>query len=116
MQLGIRVDAGIAYDDQPIIQIAGVANGRQHDAAGVNTGEHQRVDAVGAQQRLQVGANERADAVLDYDRFWSERPSPPPPSIVPTGLSSGASAMAMARLWCFFRPRSPSSSRSRAKP
>jgi ABC transporter substrate binding protein len=46
-----------------------VANGRQHDAAGVDTGEHQRVDAVGAQQRLQVGANERADAVLDYDRF-----------------------------------------------
>jgi hypothetical protein len=34
-----------------------VANGRQHDAAGVDTGEHQRVDAVGAQQRLQVGAN-----------------------------------------------------------
>jgi hypothetical protein len=57
MQLGIRVGAAITYDDQPIIQIGGVANGRQHDAAGVNTSEHQRVDAVGAQQRLQVGAN-----------------------------------------------------------
>jgi hypothetical protein len=65
----IWVGAAIADDDQPIIQIAGVANGRQHDAAGVDTGEHQRVDAVGAQQRLQVGANERADAVLDHDRF-----------------------------------------------
>jgi hypothetical protein len=40
-----------------------------HDAAGVDTGEQQRIDAVGAQQRLQVGANERADAVLDHDRF-----------------------------------------------
>jgi hypothetical protein len=48
-----------------------VANGRQHDAAGVDTGEHQRADALGAQQRLQVGANERADAVLDHDRFPS---------------------------------------------
>jgi len=69
MHLCIWVGAAIAYDDQPIIQIAGVANGRQHDAAGVDTGEHQRVDTVGAQQRLQVGPNERADAVLDHDRF-----------------------------------------------
>ena len=64
MHLCIWVGAAIADDDQPIIQIAGVANGRQHAAAGVDTGEHQRVDAVGAQQRLQVGANERADAGL----------------------------------------------------
>jgi hypothetical protein len=35
----------------------------------MDTGEHQRVDAIGAQQRLQVGAEERADAVLDHDRF-----------------------------------------------
>jgi hypothetical protein len=33
-----------------------MANGRQHDAAGVYTGEYQRVDAVGAQQRLEAGA------------------------------------------------------------
>ena len=33
MQLCIRVGTAIAYDDQPIIQIAGMANGRQHDAA-----------------------------------------------------------------------------------
>jgi hypothetical protein len=66
-----------------------LANGRQHDAAGVDTGEHQRVDAVGAQQRLQVGANERADAVLDHDRFpsraaaagWIAAPSLPAASI-----------------------------------
>ena len=55
MHLCIWVGAAIAYDDQPKNQIGGVANGRQHDAAGVDTGEHQRVDAVGAQQRLQVG-------------------------------------------------------------
>jgi hypothetical protein len=46
-----------------------MANGRQHDAAGMYTGEYQRVDAVGAQQRLEAGANEGADAVLDHDRF-----------------------------------------------
>jgi hypothetical protein len=63
MHLCIRVGAAIADDDQPIIQIAGAANGRQHDAAGVDAGQHQRVDAVGALQRLQVGANERADVV-----------------------------------------------------
>ena len=49
MHICIWVGAAIADDHQPIIQIAGVANGRQHDAAGVDTGEHQRVDAVGAQ-------------------------------------------------------------------
>jgi len=47
MQLCIWVGAPIADDDQPIIQIDGLANGRQHHAAGGNTGEHQRVDAVG---------------------------------------------------------------------
>ena len=52
MHLCIWVGAAIADDDQPIIQIAGVANGRQHDAAGVDIGEHQRVDAAGAQQCL----------------------------------------------------------------
>jgi hypothetical protein len=67
MHLCIWVGAAIADDDQPIIQIEGLANGRQHDAAGVDTGEHGRVDAVCAQQRLQIGANERADAVLDHD-------------------------------------------------
>src|ERR1700726_4636906 len=72
MPLCLWVGAAIADDDQPIVQIAGAANGRQHDAAGVDTGEHQRVDAVGGQQRLQVGANERADAVLDHDRFPSK--------------------------------------------
>ena len=71
MHLCIWVGAAIADDDQPIIQIAGVANGRQHAAAGVDTGEHQRVDAVGAQQRLQVGANERADAGLTTIGFPS---------------------------------------------
>ena len=35
MHLCIWVGAAIADDDQPIIQIAGVANGRQHDTAGV---------------------------------------------------------------------------------
>jgi hypothetical protein len=73
MHLCIWVGAAISDDDQPIIQIASVANGRQHDAAGVDTGEHQRADAVGAQQRLQVGANERAGAVLDHDRFPCSR-------------------------------------------
>jgi hypothetical protein len=51
MHLRIWVGAAIADDDQPIIQIAGVTNGRQHDAAGMDAGEHQRVDVVGAQQR-----------------------------------------------------------------
>jgi hypothetical protein len=74
MHLCIWVGATIADDDQPIIQVAGVANGRQHDTAGVDIGEHQRIDAIGAQQRLQVGANERADAVLDHDRFPLSRP------------------------------------------
>ena len=77
MHLCIWVRAAIADDDQSIIQIAGVANGRQHDTAGVDADEHQRVDAAGAQQRLQVGAHERADAVLDHDRFplsWPPRP------------------------------------------
>ena len=60
MHLRIWVGAAIADDDQPVIQIAGVPNGRQHDAAGVDTGEHQRVDAVGAQQRLQIGSPSRA--------------------------------------------------------
>ena len=69
MHLCIWVGAAISDDDQPIIQIASVANGRQHDAAGLDTREHQRVDVVGAQQRLQVRANEGADAVLDHDRF-----------------------------------------------
>ena len=63
MHICIWVGAAIADDHQSIVQIASVANGRQHDAAGVDTGEHQRIDAAGAQQRLQVGANERADAV-----------------------------------------------------
>jgi hypothetical protein len=69
MHLRIWVGAAIAHDDQPIIKITGVANGRQHDAAGVDTGEHKRVDAFGAEQRLQVRTNKRADAVLDHDRF-----------------------------------------------
>jgi hypothetical protein len=64
MHLCIWVGAAIADDNQTVIQIAGVANGRQHDAAGADTGEHQRVDAAGAQQSLQVGTNERADACL----------------------------------------------------
>jgi hypothetical protein len=68
-----RIGTAVADDDQPIIQIAGMADGRQHDAAGVDTGEHQRVDAVGAQQCLEVGANEGADAVLDHDRFPRSR-------------------------------------------
>jgi hypothetical protein len=69
MHLCIWVGTAVADDDLPIIQIAGVANGREHDATGVDTGEHQRVDTVGAQQRLQVRTDERADAVLDHDRF-----------------------------------------------
>jgi hypothetical protein len=69
MHLCIWVGAAIADDNQTIIEIADVANSRQHDAAGADTGEDQRVDAAGAQQRLQVGTNERADAVLDDDRF-----------------------------------------------
>jgi hypothetical protein len=39
MNFCIWVGAAIADDDQAIIQIAGLANGRQHDAAGVNTSE-----------------------------------------------------------------------------
>jgi hypothetical protein len=34
----IWVGAAITDDDQPIIRVAGVANGRQHNAAGVDTG------------------------------------------------------------------------------
>jgi hypothetical protein len=57
MHLCIWVGTAIAYDDQPIIQIACMANGRQHDAAGVDTGEHQRVDAVGAPASLAKSAS-----------------------------------------------------------
>jgi hypothetical protein len=40
MRLCIGVGAAIPDHDQPIIQIDGLANGRQNDAAGVDTGEH----------------------------------------------------------------------------
>jgi hypothetical protein len=71
MHLCIWVGAAIADDDQPIIQIAGVANGRQHDAAGVDTGEHQRIDVI-AKQAAVVTTAELAGA-LPGQVFMSER-------------------------------------------
>jgi hypothetical protein len=50
-----------------------IARVRSRRPAGQGAGGHQHVDSVGAQQRLQVGANERPDVVLDHDRFSLSR-------------------------------------------
>jgi hypothetical protein len=74
MHLCIWVGAAIADDNQTMIQIAGVANGGQYDAAGVDTGEHQRVGLMRC--LTTIGSLSRAAAV-----GWIATPSVPATAI-----------------------------------
>ncbi len=64
---GIRIGAAVADDHEAVVGIGGVANRREHDAARGNACEHQRLDAVGAQDHVEVSSDECAHAVLGDD-------------------------------------------------
>jgi len=65
--LVVGVRAAVLDDHESIVRVGAMAHGRQDDAAGRDAGQDQRIDPPGAQDHLEVGAGERAHAVLDHD-------------------------------------------------
>ena len=64
VHLGIGVQAAVRQDGQPVVQVGGLAQGGQHHPAGGDAGQHQVLDAAGAQQHLQVAAGEGGHPAL----------------------------------------------------
>jgi hypothetical protein len=50
MRFLVAVRAAIADDQQPVVGVGGMAQGREYDAAGDNSRQDQGLDAVGAQR------------------------------------------------------------------
>lgn len=67
MYIRIGVDAAILHHNQAVVSVAGVKQRGEHDAAGGNAEQHERVDLLRAQNHLEVGSVERIDAVLRND-------------------------------------------------
>jgi hypothetical protein len=67
VEFGVGIEAAVADDDEAVVGIAGVEEGREDDAAGGDAEEDQGVDFLGAQDHLQIGALKGADAMLGND-------------------------------------------------
>jgi hypothetical protein len=67
MHLGVRVEAAVGQDGEVEVQVGGLAQGGQHDAAGGDAGEDEVIDAAGPEDNVQVTAGEGADPLLGDD-------------------------------------------------
>lgn len=63
----VAVRAAIFNHDQPIICIRGGAQVRQNHRACRNRGEQQRIDAIGAQDQVEIGAPKRSRTMVAGD-------------------------------------------------
>jgi transcriptional regulator with XRE-family HTH domain len=76
VHLRVGVGAGVGQHRQPVVQVGGLAQRRQHHSGRRDPGEHERARPRGPQQHVEVAAAERADAALDDDRLpvgWRQR-------------------------------------------
>src|ERR1700730_16009147 len=71
--LGIGIEAAVGKDGEPIVQVCGLAQGRQHHAAGCDSCQHKAVGAASSQQNVQVAAGERGYPALADDHFAGSR-------------------------------------------
>ena len=69
VHLGVRVRAGVREHGEAEVEVGGLPQRGEHDAARRDAREHERADAAGAQQHVEVAAGERADAALRDDRL-----------------------------------------------
>src|SRR3984893_5838547 len=69
----VAVRAAIADDQQPVVRIGGMAQGREYDAAGGDPRQDQGLDAVGAQYQVEIGPGEGAHPMLGDDDFLGQR-------------------------------------------
>ena len=67
MDVGQRVGGRVGEDEEAVVAVVGVADGREDDAAGADPGEDEGVDAAGAQLLVEVGGENGADAGLADD-------------------------------------------------
>ena len=67
MDFRVRVGRQVGKDEYLVVTVVRVADRGQHDAAGTQPGQEQRVDAAFAELLVQVGGGERADPRLADD-------------------------------------------------
>jgi diguanylate cyclase (GGDEF)-like protein/PAS domain S-box-containing protein len=67
VHLVVAVRAGVLQHDEAVVEVGGLAERGQHDAAGGQARQDQRVGLGAAQQHVEVRAGERADPSLDDD-------------------------------------------------
>jgi hypothetical protein len=73
MRFLVAIRAAIADDQQSIVRIGGMAQRREHDAAGDDPRQDQGLDAVGAQYQVEIGPGEGAHPMLGDDDFLGQR-------------------------------------------
>lgn len=67
MKFGVLVGAAVAQNDEAIIGVGGMEEGREDDAAGGDAEQDERLDFAGAEDHVEVRASEGADAVFGDD-------------------------------------------------
>src|SRR5262249_38674915 len=65
MNLGVAVGAAVLEHDQTVVGVGGVAQGREHHAAGGDSKHHQSFDVVGAENHVEIGSGEASYSMLD---------------------------------------------------
>lgn len=63
----IEIGAAVLDYEHAIIGIGRLKHGREYRSTGRDAEQHKGIDAVGAQDHLEIGAREGAHAVLDHD-------------------------------------------------
>jgi len=66
MDLRVAVEAGVGEDHQAVVEVGGLAQGRQDHAAGRDPGQDQRVDLPCPQEHVEVAAREAAHPTLGH--------------------------------------------------
>src|SRR5437667_4010266 len=59
--LGVAVETGVGQYHQSVVEVGGLAQRREHDTAGGDAGENERVDVGRAEHDVEIAAGERAD-------------------------------------------------------
>ena len=73
MRFLVAIGAAIADDQQSVVRVGGMAQGREYDAAGDDARQDQGLDAVGAQHHVEIGPCEGAHPMLGHDDFLGQR-------------------------------------------
>src|ERR1700675_633808 len=73
MRFLVAVRAAIADDQQSVVRVGGMAQGREYDAAGDDPRQDEGLDAVGAQHQVEIGPGEGAHPMLGDDDLLRQR-------------------------------------------